>query len=81
MDIDRIPYTCNMQQDSAMIIAVHDFNLAYSYADSVLMLSLGRMVGYGKPQEVLTRNVYAVYTGLIHLSWRMSLGSSLCHSG
>jgi len=52
------------QQDSAMIIAVHDLNLAYRYADSVLVLSHGRMFGYGKPEDVLTpeciSNVYGV---------------------
>ena len=52
------------QQKSAMIVAVHDLNLAYRYADTVLVLSRGRMVGYGKPDEVLTpeciREVYGV---------------------
>jgi len=52
------------QQRTAMIIAVHDLNLAYRYADTVLVLSQGQMVGYGKPEDILTpeciREVYGV---------------------
>jgi iron complex transport system ATP-binding protein len=42
------------ERGAGMIIAVHDLNLAYRYADSVVVLSGGRIEGYGKPQEVLT---------------------------
>ncbi len=42
------------ERGAGMIIAVHDLNLAYRYADSVVVLSGGRMEGYGKPQEILT---------------------------
>jgi iron complex transport system ATP-binding protein len=38
-----------------MIIAVHDLNLAYRYADVVVMLDHGTRAGYGKPDDVLTR--------------------------
>ncbi|WAC05782.1 MAG: ABC transporter ATP-binding protein [Methanoregula sp.] len=38
----------------AMIIAVHDLNLAYRYADTVLLLNNGKKVGYGKPADILT---------------------------
>jgi iron complex transport system ATP-binding protein len=52
------------EQGSSMIIAVHDLNLAYRYADAVLVLDHGRMAGYGEPNEVLTpdcvREVYGV---------------------
>jgi iron complex transport system ATP-binding protein len=48
----------------SMIIAVHDLNLAYRYADTVLLLDNGRTAGYGKPAEILTpdciSNVYGV---------------------
>jgi iron complex transport system ATP-binding protein len=42
------------ERGAGMIIAVHDLNLAYRYADVVLVLSHGRMVGYGKPRDILT---------------------------
>ena len=52
------------ERGSGMIIAVHDLNLAYRYADAVLVLNEGKMVGYGKPQEILTpeciKKVYGV---------------------
>jgi iron complex transport system ATP-binding protein len=52
------------EQKSSMIVAVHDLNLAYRYADAVVVLNRGKMAGYGKPCEVLTpdciRSVYGV---------------------
>jgi iron complex transport system ATP-binding protein len=52
------------EQGSSMIIAVHDLNLAYRYADAVLVLNQGRVAGYGEPHAVLTpecvRDVYGV---------------------
>ena len=52
------------ERGAGMIIAVHDLNLAYRYADAVLVLNHGKMVGYGKPQDILTpeciQNVYGV---------------------
>ncbi len=52
------------EQDSSMIVAVHDLNLAYRYADTVVVLNRGKMEVYGKPCEVLTpdciRSVYGV---------------------
>ncbi len=38
----------------SMIIAVHDLNLAYRYADTVLLMDGGNTVGYGKPADILT---------------------------
>jgi len=42
------------ERGAGMIIAVHDLNLAYRYADSVVVLNHGKVVGYGKPQDILT---------------------------
>ncbi len=42
------------ERGAGMIIAVHDLNLAYRYADTVIVLHGGKMAGYGKPQEILT---------------------------
>ena len=52
------------EKKSSLIIAVHDLNLALRFADKVLILSKGRVQGYGTPEEVLVpdtiRNVYGV---------------------
>jgi iron complex transport system ATP-binding protein len=52
------------EQNSSMIVAVHDLNLAYRYADAVVVLDKGGVAGYGKPLYVLTpeciRSVYGV---------------------
>ena len=52
------------EQQTSMIVAVHDLNLAYRYADAVVVLTKGRMAAYGKPCNVLTpeciRSVYGV---------------------
>ena len=52
------------EQNSSMIVAVHDLNLAYRYADEVVVLDKGKVAGYGKPLDVLTpeciRSVYGV---------------------
>ncbi|MEN6395192.1 MAG: ABC transporter ATP-binding protein [Methanoregula sp.] len=52
------------EQNSSMIVAVHDLNLAYRYADAVVVLKKGKMVGHGKPCDFLTpdciRSVYGV---------------------
>ena len=52
--------------DTSMIIAVHDLNLAYRYADDVLMLDRGTMAGFGKPADILTpssiQEVYGIST-------------------
>jgi iron complex transport system ATP-binding protein len=54
---------------ASMIIAIHDLNLAYRYADAVLVLDHGRMAGYGEPHAVLTpdciRRVYGVDSFLV----------------
>ncbi|WP_116115973.1 ABC transporter ATP-binding protein [Austwickia chelonae] len=48
----------------AVIVALHDLNLALSYCDEVVVLAGGRPVASGPPQEVLTagliREVYGV---------------------
>jgi iron complex transport system ATP-binding protein len=39
---------------AAVLVVVHDLNLAAGYADRVVLLSRGRMVACGSPWEVLT---------------------------
>ena len=45
-----------------VVVATHDFLLADRYADKVLLLDRGRVVGYGAPQETLSReNIARVF--------------------
>jgi iron complex transport system ATP-binding protein len=52
-----------------MIIAVHDLNLAYRYADAVLVPGHGRMTGYGGPHAMVIpdciRTVYGIDSFLV----------------
>ena len=52
------------KDNSGMIIALHDLNLALRYTDKVLLLKDGEMYDYGTPLDVLTpkslREVYGV---------------------
>jgi len=46
----------------AVVIAIHDLNLAARYADSLLMLNQGRIIAQGPPYQVLTgENIERVY--------------------
>ncbi|MDO9522621.1 MAG: ABC transporter ATP-binding protein [Methanocorpusculum sp.] len=55
--------------NSGMIIALHDLNLALRYTDKVLLLKDGEMYDYGTPSEVLTtesvRDVYGVHAEFV----------------
>lgn len=57
IDVMEIMRQVTTEHDAAMIIAVHDLNLAYRYADVVVMLDHGKRVGYGRPDQVLTAEV------------------------
>ncbi|HJJ34287.1 MULTISPECIES: ABC transporter ATP-binding protein [Methanocorpusculum] len=52
------------KDNSGMIIALHDLNLALRYTDKVLLLKDGEMYDHGAPADVLTpkslRDVYGV---------------------
>jgi iron complex transport system ATP-binding protein len=50
------------EHKTSMIVAVHDLNLAYRYADAVVVLNRGKMIGYGKPCDILTPDcIHSVY--------------------
>jgi iron complex transport system ATP-binding protein len=54
IDVMEIMREVTRSRNAAMIIAVHDLNLAYRYADVVVMLDHGTRIGYGRPDDVLT---------------------------
>lgn len=50
------------QENKIVIMVVHDLNMALTYSDRVLMMSKGRVIGFDKPEKVLTRqNIHDVY--------------------
>jgi len=65
----------------AVIIVMHDVNLAAQYCDHLLFLRSGRRIGYGKPEQIinqeLIREVYGVDV-LIIKHPRMSIPQVLC---
>lgn len=58
-----------IRKGAAVVIAVHDLNLAYRYADHIVLLQEGKLVAQGKPLDILTpariRSVYGVDTRMI----------------
>jgi iron complex transport system ATP-binding protein len=56
------------QSGKAVLIALHDLNLAGLYADRVALLVGGRLRHYGTPRDVLTEhNLAAVYHTPVHV--------------
>ncbi len=52
------------RENSGMIIALHDLNLALRYTDRVLLLKDGEMYDYGPPSNVLTTESVRVVYGV-----------------
>jgi iron complex transport system ATP-binding protein len=50
------------ENNLAVLIAIHDLNLAAQYCDRLVMLTRGSLFAEGTPQEVITsKNIWAVY--------------------
>jgi iron complex transport system ATP-binding protein len=64
IEVLEITRRLTREQNSSMIIALHDLNLALKYSDKIAMVEKGRLYAYGKPEDVLTvqniNNVYGV---------------------
>jgi len=59
--LDLIKGLC-IENNLAVLIALHDLNLAAQYCDRLIMLKEGRLLAEGSPQEVMTaENIRAVY--------------------
>ncbi len=51
-----------VNENFGVLIALHDLNLAYNFADKIAILKKGELVYYGKPDEVLSnKNLSEVY--------------------
>jgi iron complex transport system ATP-binding protein len=51
--LTRLRHWCE-ERESAMLLVLHDLNLASEYADRLILLSEGQIVAQGTPAEVLT---------------------------
>ncbi len=70
LDVKHQIEVCRIMQDVAhtegktVILAVHDLNLAYRFADRIVLLSEGSVIAEGEPDEVMTprriRDVYQI---------------------
>nr|WP_319540599.1 ABC transporter ATP-binding protein [uncultured Methanospirillum sp.] len=50
------------QYSKSILVAVHDLNFAYHYADRVMLIDTGRIVNIGTAEEVMTEeNIISVY--------------------
>jgi iron complex transport system ATP-binding protein len=59
--LDLIKSLCR-EKNLAVLIALHDLNLAAQYCDRLLMMKEGSVYAEGKPQEVITSaNIKHVY--------------------
>jgi iron complex transport system ATP-binding protein len=66
------------RQHLAVLMALHDLNLASIYADRVALLVEGRLLAIGRPQEVLTEgNLVQVYHVPVHIVPHPDYGSPL----
>ncbi len=60
------------------VLALHDFNLAASLADQVLVLAGGSSVGLGTPQKIFTQDMFReVFRVDVHIGQHPSHGSPL----
>ncbi|TDG13630.1 heme ABC transporter ATP-binding protein [Seongchinamella unica] len=62
----------------AIMLASHDFNLLSPHADRLLLLQQGTQAGYGRPAEVLTRDMFrTVFSVQVHIQPHPDNGAPL----
>ncbi|MPN36944.1 Ferric enterobactin transport ATP-binding protein FepC [bioreactor metagenome] len=47
----------NKEKNTTIITILHDLNLAVQYSDEIFLLSDGKLITHGNPQDVLTKEI------------------------
>ncbi|MHC1626043.1 MAG: ABC transporter ATP-binding protein [Methanoculleaceae archaeon] len=55
MEVMELIRRCAAEREAAVVMAVHDLNLAARYCDRLLLLKGGRVAGFDEPRAILTR--------------------------
>lgn len=56
IDILSLLRFLNNKKNTTVILVIHDINLAARYSDEIILLHDGKILGKGKPEEVITRD-------------------------
>lgn len=52
----------NQEKSTTIVIVIHDINIASRYSDEIIMINEGKIVGIGRPEEVITKkNIEETY--------------------
>ena len=64
------------ERDLSVVATLHDLNAAALYADRVLLLKDGMMIGWGTPHEVLTEDkLHEVYETEVYVGRNPATGA------
>ena len=62
MEILKVLKRLNKEKKSTIILVIHDINLASRYSDKIVLLNKGKVLGMGKPSEVINNeNIEKAY--------------------
>lgn len=68
-------------QGNTAIVAIHDLNLASSYADKILLLHRGTAIAFGTPEQVLTKvKLETAYDTPMHIGYHPDLNKLMIFS-
>lgn len=68
------------RQGKTLVLSTHDVDLAYSWADYIIVLKEGRVVGEGTP-EIIFRNDTLLETAGLAKPWLVEVYDQLLHKG